>query len=167
MDRIVINKDSIQFGETLLYPPFCKQDVDELLGKPVVKEQKINGVEIQPLVFVWDSIGLAGFLSKDQSSYDGFIINMNALGCHYKYLVGRFYGSLIIGNKSYRDCKWKKDDYDIARELKVGVFELSTDFIEDHSENDEYYEMYTRLDGVVEIHYKKPRTLNKYKLLKV
>lgn len=110
-------------------------------------------------VYVWKKYGVAGFLSNDQKNYNNFMVNMNEIGCHYKYLNTRFEGRLMVGKKYYRDCKWKKE---YGPSLKHGVFELMTDFIEDYTESDEYWEMMKRLDGVVEIIYRKPRKLVKY-----
>lgn len=159
MDKIVINKDNIQFDDKMIFPPFTRGEIEQILGEPA--ETEVNYGDKKSFVYVWDSYGIAGFFAKDGLHYEQFIINMNQKGCHYKYLNSIYQGKVYVGKKEYRDCSWKLDYGE--RLLKSGVFSLSTVFIDDCDKNDKYWEMYSRLDGVVEVCYKKPRKLDKYK----
>ena len=163
MDKVIVNKNSICFGEYEIKPPFTRKDVEAILGTPTIKDKQLTKPKANDdtQVYVWDDYGIAGNLNKDKTCYSSFIINMNKKRCYYKYIEGLFEGTVYIGTNEYKDCIWKYLGVDI---LKFGNFECYTLTLDSFEKvKDSHREKFANLVDVVQVVYKEPRKLVKYK----
>ena len=157
MEKIVIYKDRIVFGDNELYPPFERNVVDNLLG-----EYRVYNLENI------DNYGMAGYLSDDMKTYTTFVIRTSKGEIINNLIDGVFVGKIYVERKLYTDCKWKEDLY-FSHVLKKGRFELATFLIDEIDKvPDEFKDTAIKMSRYFEISYIEPRAkTTKYKLTKV
>lgn len=168
MDKIVIYKDKVAFGNNILVPPFKRNEVDDLFGKHRVHilENKELGRHCE--ISVWDHWGIAGYLSADLTEYTSFTIRLSEEETMNDIIQGVYTGDIYIEKKQYRAYKWKEDLY-FSQILKKGCFELST-FLIDELDNvpDKFRDAAIKTSRSFEITYIAPKKkTTKYKLTKL
>lgn len=168
MEKIVIYKDRIVFGDNELYPPFEKNVVDHLLGEYRVHNLENIETNYRRTISIWDNYGIAGYLSDDMKTYTTFAIRTSKEEAINNLIHGVFLGKIYIERKLYTDCKWKEDLY-FSHVLRKGCFELDTFLIDEIDKvPDEFKDTAIKMSRYFEISYIEPRAkTTKYKLTKV
>lgn len=177
MDKfdVILNKDSIQFGERRFFPPFKKEEVDSFLGEPFCYEWdcKIDGKTERRQTFLWPELGIRGYKNDTMDEYKAFAFFVEKgeyFFSEFNKIMNVFSGQILVGKKPYRRCKMKCEHLTSCT-LRQGVFTLYT-FLPEffpvlEKEAPEFLEDAKKDSRVVEICYAplKPKT-NKYKLKK-
>ncbi len=168
MEKIVIYKDRIVFGDNELYPPFERNVVDNLLGEYRVHNLENIETNYRREISIWDNYGIAGYLSDDMKTYTTFAIRTSKDETINNLINGAFLGKIYIERKLYTDCKWKEDLY-FSHVLKKGYFELDTFLIDEIDKvPDKFKDTAIKMSRYFEISYIEPRVkTTKYKLTKV
>lgn len=161
MEKIRIQKDCIQFGEHIVYPPFEKEKIDSLFGEYEEKHLVNEELKIHRVLSIWNTLGMIGYLSKDLKEYETFQIRIAEGEYINTLLQGIYTGSIYIDKKEYKQCKWK-EEMPFSYILKKGCFECST-FLIEHLETvpEKYKETALKVSKSFEISYIPPKKKNK------
>lgn len=126
MKRIQINKDSIQFDDIKIYPPFEKNKVDAIIGIPEKCKIDISS-DYNKTIFIWNQEGVVGYYNEENNTYDTLLIAVKENKRNFTNSI--FGGEIYIGKKEYKECKWKSFS-PISFKLKQGCFEVYTSFLD-------------------------------------
>lgn len=161
---ISIQKDHLVFMGEKIYPPFKLDILKNIFGDARIVPPSGN---IKKTYCVWDEIGIYGWLNDQCTEIEAFGI---CIVHHERNLPSGLYdGSIKIGTKDYRECKWKFDCY-FAQEIKKGCFLIVTLLPEQLSTvKDKFKDTAVYLSGIIEIDYvpPKPKKPSKYNLSKL
>ena len=124
MKRIQINKDSIQFDDMKVYPPFEKKKVDAIIGTPEKCKIDISS-DYNKTIFIWNQEGVVGYYNEENNTYDTLLIAIKENKRNFTNSI--FDGEIYIGKKEYKECKWKSIS-PISVKIKQGCFEVYTSF---------------------------------------
>lgn len=126
----VLSKDSFTICGKTLIPPFTIEQVTNTLGTARLYEEDVNNKDEHKgkeeshttRIYIWDELGLQGWLNESQTEVSTFGLY---LAPHRRNLPKSvFDGVFKIGNKEYREAKWKRKVY--GHECKLGNFIVST-----------------------------------------
>lgn len=123
MDKLInIKDDCIMFFGKSVEIPTKLNTLKEVLGQGNI-EKLPNGNPI----YVWEQNGFYAWLDGEEVT--GIRININIK--EFKLCNKNFEGKILINNQNIETLKWKKDEYNIGKEYKIGKFNL---FLEKNSE---------------------------------
>lgn len=146
--RISIKKDHIDFFGQKLYPPFHLEDVKNVLGdgRTVLPHD-----EVIRSFYVWDELGIQAWMNDETTEVTAFGI---CIAKHERNLPATSYdGTVYIGNKDYREVKWKFD-FEFAQEKKLGCFEIATLLPSELSKVDkEFMNLALYMSSMIEVDY--------------
>ena len=98
--------------------PIKLEDLKEILGQGIRKELD-SGTKI----YVWEKHGIYIWLNQDIAT--GIRINLNVRD--FKLCKTNFLGEILINDKEFKNIRWKSDEYNYGKELKIGEFSLYLD----------------------------------------
>ena len=164
IDRIVIEKDCLWFGETRVEPPFDREKIDALLGAPRVDEwdfENFKGEVEHNVTCLWDELGI--FFFNDTAApeiYTSFRVYVAEGERFPHFATGTFAGKVMVGKKEYTRCKMKYDC--LTHELKRGPFYVFTILINeldniDGDDKEKYMDTLIKSSRSVLISYEPPK----------
>ncbi|MBO4389374.1 MAG: hypothetical protein J5825_00785 [Lachnospiraceae bacterium] len=159
IDRIVIEKDGLRFGDELISPPFTREKVDGVLGTPRIEEQDYpmgNGKTFHRVHYHWDSLGVYCSQDQLQNYYDDFVIDVAQPESGPDAGKPFFIGKVLIGKTEYTKAKFKMGEFDFNHHLRYGAFEVNT-YLPDEVESADDPKMAKMLSTQVEVTYHAPR----------
>ena len=98
--------------------PIKLEDLKEIFGQGI-KEELDTGTNI----YVWERYGIYIWLDKNIAT--GIRINLNVRD--FKLCKTNFSGQILINDKDFKKIRWKSDEYNYGKELKIGEFSLYLD----------------------------------------
>ena len=164
IDRIVVEKDCLWFGETKVEPPFDRQKIDAILGEPRVDEwdfENFKGEVEHNVTRLWDERGIRGDTDKDDhTTYTSFRVYVAEGERFPHFATGTFAGKVMVGKKEYTRCKMKYDC--LTHELKRGPFYVFTILINeldniDGDDKEKYMDTLIKSSRSVLISYEPPK----------
>lgn len=160
--NLYVLEDAIVYGEEKIVPPFQAEKLLEIFGEARIENVKYEKYNSEETRYYWDELGLEGMVSGKEKYIS--CIRVHIWQHPQMGIQGHFNGQLFIKKKEYKDCKWKFDG-SVFQTYKVGCFELHTFIIENINQIADKNKVFAeRLSSNVEIYYKAPRKLVKYKL---
>lgn len=160
MDRIDIEKDHIQFGDTMVYPPFARDKVDAILGIPRIEEKDVEIDKnrfYHSVTYTWDELGIMSSADKQKDSYSNFIVYLGRIDTKVRKVDTFFSGQMLIGSKEYTKAAFKPDEYGMCHEMQIGSFKINTVLIDHLDELDRSGSLAEWMTKQVEITYTAPR----------
>ena len=159
MDRIIIEKDYIQFGDTKVYPPFTRNKVDVILGIPKIVEKDIEIEKnrfYHSVTYTWDKLGIDSSADRLKDSYSNFIVYLGPIDTAARKIDVFFSGQVLIGSKDYTKAPFKADEYGMCHVIKIGPFKINT-ILSDHLDELNRRSLAEWMTKEVEIINKEPR----------
>lgn len=98
--------------------PIKLEDLKEIFGQGIKKELD-SGTKI----YVWEKYGIYIWLNQDIAT--GIRINLNVRD--FELCKTNFLGEILINDKEFENIRWKSDEYNYGKELKIGEFSLYLD----------------------------------------
>ena len=139
IEKIVVEKDCLWFGDTKVVPPFERKEIDELLGEPRVDEwdfENYNGKVEHNVTCLWDELGIRADTDNDgHTTYTSFSVYVKEGERYPHSATGTFAGKVMIGKKEYTQCSMKYDC--LTHELKKGYFYVYSFLIDELDSIDE------------------------------
>ena len=157
VDKVIVQKEYLQFDGVKLYPPIEKAALEAVLGAPTrIEEAEGETLKFRSAYVFWDGTGIWAGLSADGKYYDDIEFNVSADESLPDDGTGIFAGEIYIGTKPYHKCKMKLD-FD-EHTLKKGPFEVETFLMEDIDKVEEQFRyMAERMSHTVGISYEVPK----------
>lgn len=158
VEKIIIDKEALWFGDVKLSPPFTREKVDEVLGEPRIEEEEYTAGEttFHHVYYYWDSLGIHCSENDYQDHYDQFVIDVAQPESGPDAGKPYFTGKVMIGKKEYTQVAFKLDEFDSFYVKRVGPFEINT-YLPDKVEEADDPEMAKMLSTQVLIIYHAPR----------
>lgn len=159
LNTINIEKEHIQFGDTIVQPPFIREKVDAILGRPRIEESDIEidkNRSAHHVTYFWDELGIISSDDKLSDSYSNFVIYLGEVHTKVRNVDVFYMGRLLINGKDYRETAFKPDEDGMCHEKKLGPFEINT-VLADHLDELESAFIDEWMTKEVEITYKAPR----------
>ena len=163
IDKIIVEKDCLWFGETKVEPPFDRKKIDTLLGEPRVDEWDVEflGKNEHNITCLWDELGIRGDTDNiDHKTYTSFSVYVKDGERYPHSAAGTFSGKVMVGKKEYTQCKMKYGC--LTHELKRGYFYVFTFLMDeldniDENEKEKYMDTLMISSRSVQISYEPPK----------